>query len=204
VALTQMLLRRHGVLTREALRAESVPQGFSAVYPVLKQLEDSGRVRRGYFVSGLGATQFAQPGADDRLRAYRERSTGPEAVWLSATDPANPYGAALDWPPAEPRPQRVAGAHVVLWDGVLVAYLARGDTSLLTFLPATEPEHARAARAVAEALGGLVESGRRRALFIASIDGQPSHASRLSPHLVEAGFSATGRGHLKRGRRRRD
>jgi ATP-dependent Lhr-like helicase len=98
----------------------------------------------------------------------------------------------------------VTGAHVLLWDGTLVAYLARGDTSLVTFLPATEPEHSRAARAVGETLANLVDRGQKRALFICLVDGQPSHASGLSPHLVEAGFSATNRGHLKRARRRRD
>jgi ATP-dependent Lhr-like helicase len=203
VALTQALLRRHGILTREALRVEYVPQGFSAIYPILKTLEDGGRVRRGYFVSGLGATQFAAPGADDRLRSLRGRSASPDAFWLAATDPANPYGGALDWPAAEPRLQRVAGAHVLLWDGALVAYLARGEANLRTFLPSNEPEQTRAARSLAETLGSFVDGGRRPALFISSIDGKPSDASPLGRHLVDAGFVATSRGHMKRGRGRR-
>src|SRR6185436_11174826 len=127
-ALARSLLERYGVLTREAVHAEGIIGGFSAVYEVLKAMEEAGRVRRGYFVAGLGATQFALPGADDRLRALRDRSEAPFTTVLAATDPANPYGAALAWPerPAEDgaasaRPQRAAGASVVLVDGALVA-----------------------------------------------------------------------------------
>ncbi|HEY4119772.1 MAG TPA: crosslink repair DNA glycosylase YcaQ family protein, partial [Byssovorax sp.] len=97
-ALTRALLDRHGVVTREAVQAEGIEGGFSAVYEVLKAMEEAGRVRRGYFVEGLGATQFALPGADDRLRALREAPREPGVVVLAATDPANPYGAALAWP----------------------------------------------------------------------------------------------------------
>ena len=100
-ALTRVLLERYGVLTREAVHAEGVIGGFSAVYDVLKAMEETGRIRRGYFVGGLGATQFALPGADDRLRAARDPDEEPQSVVLAATDPAQPYGAALAWP--EPR-----------------------------------------------------------------------------------------------------
>ena len=77
---------------------EQIPGGFSTIYPVLRRLEETGRVRRGYFVAGLGAAQFAQPGAVDLLRAAREEPETPMAVTLAATDPANPYGALLPWP----------------------------------------------------------------------------------------------------------
>ncbi|HEX3771229.1 MAG TPA: DEAD/DEAH box helicase, partial [Polyangiaceae bacterium] len=143
-ALTRTLLERYGVLTREAVHAEGIEGGFSAVYDVLKALEDGGRVRRGYFLAGRGATQFALPGADDRLRAMRAPSENPRATVLAATDPANPYGATLPWP-ARPesegegrRPQRAAGALVVLFDGALAGWVGRGGDSLLTFLPADE------------------------------------------------------------------
>jgi ATP-dependent Lhr-like helicase len=97
-ARTRQLLNRYGVLTREQVQSEGVAGGFSAVYPVLKRMEESGHIRRGYFVSGRGATQFALPGAVDRLRALREPPEEPHTVILAATDPANPYGAALPWP----------------------------------------------------------------------------------------------------------
>ena len=100
-ALTQQLLARHGVLTREAVSAEAVPGGFGIVYPVLKGLEDHGRIRRGYFVAGLGATQFALPGALDLLRSMRDAPDEVEVAVLAATDPANPYGATLKWPPRD-------------------------------------------------------------------------------------------------------
>ena len=203
MALAQVLLARYGVLTREAVHAEGVQGGFSAVYDVLKAMEESGRVRRGYFVAGLGATQFALPGADERLRALREPPDEPQVAVLAATDPANPYGAMLAWPArAEDgegaRPQRAAGAHVVLVGGELAAWLPRGEQSLLTFLPAEEPERTRRARAVANALARLVDSGRRRALLVSRVDGESVHASRMGPLLVAAGFAAGQKGYLKR------
>ena len=140
------LLDRHGVVTRESVLAENAPGGFAGVYPVLKAMEESGEVRRGYFVAGLGAAQFALPGAVDRLRALRDArpssDDGDEPVApptvLAAADPAQPYGAALPWPDAAGRPARQAGAYVVLADGAPAAYLERGARSLLTF--ATPPE----------------------------------------------------------------
>jgi ATP-dependent Lhr-like helicase len=173
------------------------------VYEVLKRMEETGRARRGYFVAGLGATQFALPGAEERLRSLREPPYEPQTVILSSTDPANPYGAALPWPSRgdaapESRPQRAAGAHVVLYGGELCGYLARGDRALLTFLPPDEPERTRRARALAAALAGLVESGRRRALLLERIDGTAPHASPFAPHLSNAGFSPGQQGFLKR------
>ncbi|MFN2387265.1 MAG: DEAD/DEAH box helicase [Thermoanaerobaculia bacterium] len=197
-ALAQQLLERYGVLTREAVHAEGIPGGFSAVYEVLKALEEAGRIRRGYFVAGLGATQFALPGAEDRLRSLREPSEEPETLVLAATDPANPYGAALPWPDSDARPQRAAGAQVILRDGALVAYAGRTERNLVTFLPAEEPERGHAARAIAETLTGLVESGRRRALLVAKVDGQDPASSALGPYLLEAGFLPGSRGYLKR------
>src|SRR5260221_632798 len=86
------------VLAREAVAAESIPGGFGIVYPVLKGMEETGRIRRGYFVAGLGATQFAMPGALDLLRSLRDARDEVEVAVLAATDPANPYGATVKWP----------------------------------------------------------------------------------------------------------
>ncbi|HWE22526.1 MAG TPA: hypothetical protein VG496_01175, partial [Myxococcales bacterium] len=203
MALAQVLLARYGVLTREAVHAEGIAGGFAAVYDVLKAMEESGRARRGYFVAGLGATQFALPGADERLRALRDAPDEPQTLVLAATDPANPYGAMLPWPARDgdseaARAQRSAGAYVVLVSGELVAWLGRGEQNLLTFLPAEEPQRTRRARALASALAQLVDSGRRRALLIARVDGQPVHTSALAPLLVANGFSAGQKGYLKR------
>ena len=202
MALAQVLLARSGVLTREAVHAEGIFGGFSAVYDVLKAMEESGRVRRGYFVAGLGATQFALPGAEERLRALRDFPEEPQTFVLAATDPANPYGATLAWPerPATvgAGPQRAAGAQVVLWGGELIGFLGRSEQSLRSFLPAQEPQRGRASRALALALAGLVEQGKRRALLLARIDGDEPHTSPLAPHLVAAGFSAGTHGYLKR------
>jgi ATP-dependent Lhr-like helicase len=102
-AAAEVLLDRYGVVTRGSVVAEGVPGGFAGVYRVLAAAEESGRVRRGYFVETLGAAQFAGTGAVDRLRAGArplgsETQAPPAAVVLAACDPANAYGAALPWP----------------------------------------------------------------------------------------------------------
>ena len=148
------------IVTREAVAAEGIDGGFSAVYPVLRAMEDAGRIRRGYFVDGLGAAQFALAGALDRLRAVRDGAdppTGGADYLVAAADPANPYGAALPWPrrgEADRRPyQRAAGAYVVLVDGAAALYLDRGGSSLQVLPAGDDPDVALAA---ARALHGLV------------------------------------------------
>ena len=126
------LLERYGVLTREAALGEGAEGGFAGVYPVLKALEERGQVRRGYFVAGLGAAQFAVAGAVDRLRGERSDVDDPPIV-LAATDPAQPFGAAIPWPLSEGRPARAAGALVVLAGPDALAYLERGAHKVLRF-----------------------------------------------------------------------
>jgi ATP-dependent Lhr-like helicase len=175
------------VLTREGVASEGLAGGFSAVYPVLKAMEEAGQVRRGYFVAGLGATQFALPGADDRLRFSREPSeeTRPARL-LAATDPANPYGAALPWPDsAAGRPERAAGARVVLLHGALIGFVTRGGKGLLTFLPDDAADHAHAAKALAEALAA---ADLHRRPVIETIDGERAGQSPLRAALEAAGF----------------
>ncbi len=197
-ALSLALLDRHGVVTREAVVSEGVEGGFSAVYAVLRALEEAGRIRRGYFVDGLGAAQFAHSGALERLRALREpaRSAAERTVHLlAAADPANPYGAAIPWPrrgEEDRRPlQRAAGAYVVLVDGVAVLYLERGGGTLQTLPAADDPEIAEAA---IRALGGLLEDRRLRELIITKVDGLPIGDSPLRERLIGAGFSPAYRG----------
>jgi ATP-dependent Lhr-like helicase len=209
-ALAATLLERHGVLTREAVAGENLPGGFTAVYSVLRAMEEAGRVRRGYFVAGLGATQFAVPGAEDRLRSVRERPEESSVLVLAATDPANPYGTALPWPQGQVaegaaetttvgRPQRAAGAQVILLDGALIAYAGRTERNLLTFLPPDEPERSEAARSIARALSTLVEDGRRRVVLIDRVDGVEPSKSVLGKYLSESGFTESSRGYFKRG-----
>jgi ATP-dependent Lhr-like helicase len=194
------------VVTREAARAEGIAGGFAAVYDVLKALEEQGRVRRGYFVEGRGGAQFALPGADERLRHLRDAREGTAPVVLAATDPANAWGALVDWPSGAGqgsllRPQRAAGALVVLRDGALLGWLGRGKRPLRTFLPdGTDSGSARtdAALALVQALAGLVDGVRRRALLVSTVDGTPAAQSPLAPIFVQAGFAATTRGLLKR------
>jgi ATP-dependent Lhr-like helicase len=187
------LLDRHGVLVRESVMAEGVQGGFSAVYPILRALEESGRIRRGYFVAGLGAAQFALAGALERLRTLRapDGGNGDDSTvhLLAASDPANPYGAALPWPrrgDGDRRPfQRAAGASVVLVDGRAALYLDRGGSSLQT-LPAFDD--ADTADLALQALGEIVVDGRQRELVIGKIDGEPAGSSKHHDTLLRNGF----------------
>jgi ATP-dependent helicase Lhr and Lhr-like helicase len=228
-ATAEVLLDRYGVLTRGSVVAEGVPGGFAGVYRVLAAAEESGRVRRGYFVEGLGAAQFATTGAVDRLRAQSRplpdgpgsfgdtgRDSAPSAVVLAASDPANPYGAALGWParvtdlgdgPREPsraaqpgrraalnpghKPGRKAGALVVLVDGALTLYVERGGKTLLSWTD--DPAMLQSA---ADALALAVHEGALGKLTVEKADGasvlRPDHP--LATALAGAGFHATPRG----------
>jgi ATP-dependent Lhr-like helicase len=209
-ALARALLQRYGVVNAETAEVESIAGGFSAVYGVLKAMEDAGRVRRGYFVADRGPTQFALPGADDRLRAHRDPSPHPRTIVLAATDPANPYGAVLPWPISLAsgqssvtgdsgergegdggRPQRAAGAMVVLHDGRLLAWLGRSAQTLLTWIDEKEAE---LARELARALARLVDGGRPKVLWLRSIDGDEPRRSSVHGALVAEGFSGGARG----------
>ena len=224
-ALAETLLDRHGVLTRGAVMAERVPGGFAAVYPVLRAAEEAGRARRGYFVEGLGAAQFAVPGAVDRMRAIatprpasadppaweapvpagwgerdrqRRRREDAGALVLAATDPANPYGAALTWPerPVEDgdpakghRPGRKAGALVVLVEGLLTLYVERGGRSLLSWTD----DPAQLTPAI-DALALAVREGSLGRLAVERADGEAVLTSELGRALEVAGFRPTPRG----------
>jgi ATP-dependent Lhr-like helicase len=189
-AKAELLLERYGVLTREQVLAEGVPGGFSGIYSELTQLEVLGVARRGYFVEGLGGAQFAVPGAVERLR---ERHTGAEeAVVLSAVDPAQPYGAALQWPKREgvKSPARVAGAQVVLVGGEPVLYLERGGKGLQTLVDGDDPLGAERLELALEAMSEHVRAGRGaiRKLALERVDGKSAISSPLGPKLRAHGF----------------
>jgi ATP-dependent Lhr-like helicase len=214
-ALALQLLHRYGVLLREHVAAENVPGGFSAVYDVLKAMEESGRIRRGYFVAGLGATQFALPAAVDLLRQLRTAppQERPEFVQMAAADPANPYGSALRWPElpvaeedAESAPRvltRAAYAEVILRNGELTAWLRRGNSNFLIFLPGEEPERSQAAAGLAHFLcargQGRLRAGSHQGALITTINGQPVAAHPMARFLMDAGFHPGPLGmHLRR------
>jgi ATP-dependent Lhr-like helicase len=197
-ALAEQLLARHGVLTRDAVVHEEVTGGFSAIYPVLRALEEAGRIRRGYFVAGRGGLQFALPGALDRLRT-RQSADGADAppVVLPAADPANPYGAALPWPRVKmsgTRLQRAAGSHVVLVEGRLGTYVSRNGRDVFPLLPDEEPLRSHVARGVAQALARWAEASGRPTLGWASGRGAGLAEGPLGRHLAEVGFVRSGPG----------
>jgi ATP-dependent Lhr-like helicase len=220
--MAHQLLTRHGVITRETVAAESVAGGFSAVYQVLKAMEDAGRIRRGYFVAGLGAAQFALPAALDLLRSMRDVPEEPRTVVMAATDPGNPYGAITKWPefsdappgpvpgersesrgpvPSERSesrgrgPTRSAGALAILVDGQAAAYLRRGKRELLLFLPEAEPLRSRIGRQVARMLLHLAATREgRRGMLISEINGISASAHPAARLFIEEGFAATAMG----------
>jgi ATP-dependent Lhr-like helicase len=198
----ELLLNRHGVLTKGAVAAEGVPGGFATLYKVLSAFEDAGRCQRGYFVESLGGAQFAVASTVDRLRSYLDDPGSfkdperPEyrAVVLAAADPANPYGAALPWPArvsdddGAARPGRKAGALVVLVDGEPAWFLERGGRSLLNFTDDPEANHAAAA-----ALADLIGARRVDSILVERVNGVPvldPHAD--APALVVAALSTAG------------
>ena len=218
-ALALTLLERHGVLTRGAVASERIPGGFAAVYPVLRAMEEAGQCRRGYFVEGLGAAQFALPGAVDRMRAGGRGGLGEKvlpqdrgdpggssprgntALVLAAADPAQPYGAALAWPgrpgetPTSHRPGRKAGALVVLVNGSLVLYVERGGRTLLSWTDDPDllaPSAAALAASVRDGALGRLTVERADGLTVApAAGGQPAP---LATALEAAGFRPTPRG----------
>jgi ATP-dependent helicase Lhr and Lhr-like helicase len=187
-ALALQLLERHGIVTREGVRSESHPGGFAAVYPVLRALEDAGRIRRGWFVATLGAAQFALGGAVERLRAEREPLPSPRALVLAATDPAQPYGAALAWPESTGRPARAAGAYTVIVDGELAAYIEKGARGLLTFAGGGTEAGVSEPAVWIEAIVAAHKEGRLGALQLQRIDDGPARQSPIAPALRAAGF----------------
>ena len=187
-ALAELLLERHGIVTRDSVRAEGIAGGYGAVYGELKALETLGSCRRGYFVEGLGGAQFALGGAVERLRELRPRE-GDEAepLVLAAADPAQPYGAVIPWPKRSgARAARVAGAHVVLLGGEAALFVERGGRSLV---PLREPDDEWLRPALA-ALVAFVKQGGAKRLAVERFDGEPVTETDVMPLLVEAGFLA--------------
>ena len=206
VATAELLLERYGVVTRGAVVSEGIRGGFSLAYRVLSGFEETGRARRGYFVEGLGAAQFATGSTVDRLRSFArepDSERAPVALTLAATDPANAYGAALAWPAAaavegdDPkrghRPGRKAGALVVIVDGALALYVERGGKTMLTFA-----DDDRAMTAAAHSLASVIRRSGGR-LRVERVNGDFVIGTGLGEALVEAGFSATPQGLRLRG-----
>ena len=205
-AFVDQLLARNGVVTREVVAAESIPGGFGAIYPVLRALEDAGRIRRGYFVGGVAATQFAQPSAIDLLRSLRDVPDRAETVHLASTDPGNPYGSLLRWPATPPDAgevppafSRSAGTSVILVDGALAAFLRAGNPDVAVCLPEAEPDRSRVCQAVAGELADLAARGEGRSggLLIGTINGRPAARHPLAAWLTACGFVAGNLGYAR-------
>lgn len=202
-------LDRYGVLTRGSVVAEDVLGGFALAYKVLSGFEESGKAMRGYVIEGLGAAQFSTPAVIDRLRGLDDSpdvsgwpsgTREPQTYVLAATDPANPYGAALSWPPSDgpdsARPTRAAGALVVLMDGLPVAHLTRGGKTLTTFFNALPEgiERAEVLSAILHGFNEFVASGRLSKLVIEKANGRPIFESELAGELRALGAALTPKG----------
>ena len=201
--IAQQLLMRHGIIMRETAVAENVAGGFPTIYPALKTMEDSGWIRRGMFVTGMGAAQFAMPAAVDLLRSLRLEPAKAEVVYLAATDPANPYGVLLPWPRVEageaggeappPMMARAASAGVILINGEIAAFMRRRNPALRVFLPEAEPERGQFAHELAKKLADIAIRRRtwRQGLLIGTIDSAPAREHFLARFLEDAGFVNT-------------
>jgi ATP-dependent helicase Lhr and Lhr-like helicase len=207
--ISQQILQRHGIVMRETAIAENIPGGYNTIYPALKTMEDSGWVRRGMFVAGLGAAQFAMPAAVDMLRSLRIDPATPEVLHLAATDPANPYGTLIPWPKIEGESDeplthhsmaRTAGASVILINGQLAAFLRRRNPALRVFLPESEPERSLFARELAKKLAELAvrRLNLRQGLLIGEINNAPAREHFLAPYLEDARFVNTVLGYQMR------
>ena len=199
---TEQLLRRYGVLVRPAVSREIVDGGFAALYPILRAMEETGRVRRGYFVAGMGGAQFATPGTDELLRRAPKvvEPHVDNVVALAASDPANAFGAIVKWPPTKVdnlQPQRGSGARVFLLDGMLIGYLGRSGNHLLTFAPDDPSDEPMWHEKLVRSLANLAKRGTP--VMIAQIDGQPLGMSPLAKVFTRHGFTPTSRGYLHRG-----
>jgi ATP-dependent Lhr-like helicase len=203
--IARQLLARNGIVMRETALAENIPGGFPSIYPALRTMEESGWIRRGMFVAGLGAAQFAMPAALDMLRAHRMDPATPEGVFLAAADPANPYGTILPWPRAQSTEDaagathgmsRTRGAGVILVNGVLAAFLRRQNPSLRVFLPDGEPERSQLGATLASKLAELAVrwQGRRTGMLIGEINDTPAREHFLARMLEDAGFRDTAQG----------
>ena len=209
LARAEVLLDRYGIVTRGVAAAEDVPGGFAGLYRIYSQAEESGVLRRGYFIEHLGAAQFGATATVDRLRATGEGERDAPVLVLAATDPAQPFGAALAWP-ERPRtesdaegdagsgstarghqPARKAGSLVLLRDGELLMYVERGGRTVLTWTE--EPD---ALQAAAQALAGAVRAGALGRLTVSKADGEAllGSGSPLVEALLSAGFHMTPRG----------
>ena len=205
-AMSRQLLARHGIVSREAAVAENLPGGYSSAYPVLRAMEEAGHVRRGMFVSGMGAAQFALPAAVDMLRSSRRAQETAESVALAASDPANPYGTLLPWPREDDTAPhglaRTSGATVILVDGALAGFVRRRNPAIRVFLPEDDPERSTVARAVAQKLAELAvkRQAGRYGLLVGEINGEPAREHLLAQFLKDAGFVDTAMGfQMRRG-----
>jgi ATP-dependent helicase Lhr and Lhr-like helicase len=201
-AMAQQLLIRNGIVMRESAIADNVAGGYSNIYPALRAMEDKGMVRRGMFVAGMGAAQFAMPAAVDLLRSLRKQEGRMDCVHLAAADPANPYGSLLAWQDgSKPHSMaRAAGASVVLVNGTLAAFLRRRNPSIRVFLPEDEPERTQFTRELAKKLAevAIARQNRRHGMMIGEIDEQPAREHFLARFLEDAGFVDSAAGFIMR------
>ncbi|WP_413733677.1 ATP-dependent helicase [Sodalis sp. RH21] len=198
LTLVENLFDRYGAISRGVAVAEQVPGGFPALQPVLRRMEEAGRVLRGRFITGLGAAQFADRDCIERLRELAEAPPGePVAVALAAYDPANPFGWLLPWPAHRSgiHPARRGGAMVIICNGRLAGYLGPSGRQLLTFFDSHDAATAGWLAAGIRALAAALKREDRRVFTLENIDGKPANAGPAADVLSAVGFSRVPKGY---------
>lgn len=198
LAWCRVLAERYGLVCARVAQVDGIQGGFASLYPVLKAMEDGGQFRRGYFVNGLGGAQFCSPAVVEQLRD-RSSDSAKEMVWLSAVDPANPYGSLLPWPGSTQEsgakgPRRVAGAWTLLRQGNPLLYVGASRRNVHTF-PALRSAEDSVVKAAFAQLNLLPRSGRRL-LIVEKVDGESvtQTDTALREALTDAGFRPDHRG----------
>ena len=150
---------------------------------------DAGRLPARLLRRGARRRAVRAAGAVERLRAQRDVEEAAPLV-LAATDPAQPYGAALPWPRRDEegarKPARVRGAYVVLAGAEPVLYVEKGGRGIATLVDHADPRLVPAFVALAQ----FVTGGRGRKLSLERVDGEPVVGSPLESLLIEVGFRA--------------
>ena len=177
----RQLLDRYGLVCREILAAEA--PHWSDLYPVFDHWEQIGKIKRGYFVTGLSGIQYALPGAIDRLRRLPEQAA-PQFWALHWEDPANPLRYWADWPGPDAAPKGSAD-YLVLRAGRPVLLAAGKKLKLRTLEELSAGDLSLAFQRLLDLLGRIFPDQK---IVWTHYNGEPLQQTPLIELLEKLGF----------------